>query len=562
MKKLFAFLLLANVAFSQSDYPSDFISPLAIPLDFSGSFGELRSNHFHSGLDLKTDKREGLDVFAVADGYVSRIKISTYGYGKAIYITHPNGYTTVYGHLQRANGAIEDYIKKFQYTKKAFEVEMFPSPNELPVKQGDIIAFSGNSGGSGGPHLHFEFRETKTEKIVNPLEFGFNKIAKDHFKPNLIGIMVYPIDSVIVNKSQVPVPVSFNKQADGNFLASKVVANGKIGFAINAYDNCTNPYNRNGLYKVKAYLNGVLYYEYELDKFAFDESRYINNFIDYETFKRKGQRFQKLFFNTEFPLSILKANKHNGIINTQPNVNYSYRVEMYDFQGNQINLIIPIEYGTTEVTFKKEDVKAPYFLNSKIENNYTKDNVSVFVPENAFYDDFNFNFEVNDGVLDLGSETVPVHKNITISFTNVEGLSEEERSKTFIAAIDGRQLDYNSTYRKGNTFSTRVRNLGKFKLAQDTIPPRIYNVNFIEGRDLSKQKTLGVSIADNLSGIDSYNAYLNGEWILMEYDYKTKKLVHTLTDNKYKEGRNDLKIIVTDNLQNSTTFETYFFMNN
>ena len=156
MKKLFAFLLLANVAFSQSDYPSDFISPLAIPLDFSGSFGELRSNHFHSGLDLKTDKREGLDVFAVADGYVSRIKISTYGYGKAIYITHPNGFTTVYGHLQRANGAIEDYIKKFQYTKKAFEVEMFPSPNELPVKQGEIIAFSGNSGGSGGPHLHFE----------------------------------------------------------------------------------------------------------------------------------------------------------------------------------------------------------------------------------------------------------------------------------------------------------------------------------------------------------------------------------------------------------------------
>ena len=246
----YLFVLISVCAFSQSEYPEGFISPLSIPLDFSGSFGELRSNHFHAGLDLKTNGVEGLDVFAVADGYVSRIKISPYGYGKAIYVTHPNGYTTVYGHLKKANGAIEEYIKKEQYNQKSFAVEMFLSPTDLPVKQGEVIAFTGNTGGSGGPHLHFEFRETKSEKIVNPLFFGFNKLSADKYKPGLQGILVYPMENgVVVNASEKPSQVSFTKQVNGDYKAEKVVANGKIAFAINAYDHCTNAYNKNGLFK-------------------------------------------------------------------------------------------------------------------------------------------------------------------------------------------------------------------------------------------------------------------------------------------------------------------------
>ena len=184
MRILLALILFPLFALSQETYPQDvFQSPLAIPLDISGSFGELRSNHFHSGLDFKTTGVEGLPVYATGDGYVSRIKISTFGYGKAIYITHPNGYTSVYGHLQKANGAIQEYIKKKQYQEKAYEVEMYLYPTELPVKKGDIIAFTGNTGGSGGPHLHFEFRDTKSEQIVNPLHFGFKKFVKDERKP-------------------------------------------------------------------------------------------------------------------------------------------------------------------------------------------------------------------------------------------------------------------------------------------------------------------------------------------------------------------------------------------
>ena len=559
MKFLFAILLLPLSVFSQ-DYPQEtFQSPLGIQLDLSGSFGELRSNHFHSGLDFKTTGKEGLPVYATGDGYVSRIKISTFGYGKAIYITHPNGYTSVYGHLQKANGAIEDYIKKKQYEETTYEIEMYLYPTELPVKKGDIIAYSGNTGGSSSPHLHFEFRDTKSEQIINPMHFGLKKIIVDERKPIIQGIVAYPIDSTTVNNSQKPINISFSKNAEGIYLGVKVKANGKIAFGINAYDFCTNGYNKNGLYKVKAFLNGVLQYQYGFDSFAFDESRYINNFIDYERFQEMGQRIQKLFRLNEYSLSIVSGNKKDGIINVQPNSNYNYRVEVYDFHGNKVELIIPIEFAIQETKIEKTFQKTPYYVKAKVESIFEKNNVSVFIPENAFYNNFYMNFDVSTDSVTLHDDSVPVHKNITLTFSNVAGLTEEQLSKTYIAMLDGNKLEYNKTFRKGNTLSTRIKTLGRYKLAQDTIPPRIYNVNFVEGKKLIDQKTISVSITDLHSGIETYNGYLNGKWILMEYDYKTKKLSHNLEDAIYVEGRNDLKIIVTDNLQNSTTFESYFY---
>lgn len=559
MKFVLAFLFAPFLIFSQ-DYPQDFFqSPLDIPLDISGSFGELRSNHFHSGLDFKTKGKEGLPVYASGDGYISRIKISTFGYGKAIYITHPNGFTTVYGHLQKANGATEAFIKSKQYQEQSFEVEMYLYPTDLPIKKGDIIGFTGNTGGSGGPHLHFEFRNTKSEEILNPLHFGFKNIISDDRKPIIQGIVAYPLDSTVVNNSQKPINISFSKQSDGSYLGVKVKANGRIAFGINAFDFCTNPYNKNGLYKVKAYLNGVLQYQYGFDSFAFDETRYINNFIDYERLHLMGQRVQKLFQLTNYPLSIVAGNKKDGTIKVQPGTNYSYRVEIYDFHDNRVDLIIPIAFSNDVPTIKNEVKKTPYLVKAKNESIFQKDNISVQIPENAFYHDFYLNFDVNENILSLHDDSVPVHKNITITFENVQGLSEEQLAKTYIATLDGYKLDYNKTYRKGNNFSLKTRTLGKFKLAQDTVPPRIYNVNFIEGSTIKDQKTISVSVADLHSEIASYRAYLNGKWILMEYDYKTNKLVHNLEDNLWISGRNDFKLVVTDNLQNSTTFESHFY---
>ncbi|RTL11361.1 MAG: M23 family metallopeptidase [Flavobacteriaceae bacterium] len=559
MKFLLAFLFLPFLIYSQ-DFPQDYFqSPLLIPLDLSGSFGELRSNHFHSGLDFKTKGVEGLPVYAAGDGYVSRIKISVFGYGKAIYITHPNGYTSVYGHLQKANGAIETYIKSKQYKEQSYEVEMYLFPTELPVKKGDIIAFSGNTGGSGAPHLHFEFRNTKSEEILNPMHFGFKKIINDDRKPVIQGVVVYPLDSTTVNKSQKPININFSKQSDGSYIGTKVQANGRIGFGINAYDFCTNAYNKNGLYKVKAYLNGVLQYQFGFDSFAFDESRYINNFIDYERFHLMGQRIQKLFQLSDYPLSIVAGNKKDGTIKVNPNSNYNYRIELYDFHENKVEVLIPIEFASSNPNILNTIQKTPYFIKAKNEAIFEKSNVSVQIPENAFYNNFYLNFDVNGDILTLHDDSVPVHKNITITFNDVQGLTEEQLSKTFIATLDGYKLSYNKTYRKGNSFTMKTKSLGKYKLAQDTTPPRIYNVNFVEGSTIKDQKTISVSVNDLHSGIDTFNAYLNGKWILMEYDYKTKKLIHNLDDNICVQGRNDLKIVVTDNLQNSTTFESYFF---
>lgn len=560
MKLLFALFLVPFIVICQENYPQEvFQSPLSIPLDISGSFGELRSNHFHSGLDFKTSGIEGLPVFATGDGYISRIKISPFGYGKAIYITHPNGYTSVYGHLQKANGAIQEFIKKKQYQEQSFEVEMYLYPSELPVKKGDIIAFSGNTGGSGAPHLHFEFRDTKSEQIINPMHFGLKKMIKDERKPIIQGVVVYPLDSTVVNNAQKPINISFNKQADGTYLCTKVKANGRIAFGINAYDYCTNAYNKNGLYSVKAYLNGVLQYQYGFDTFAFDESRYVNNFIDYERFHDMGQRVQKLFQLTSYPLSIVSGNSKDGTLKIQPNANYTYRVELYDFHQNKIELIIPIEYGIQTPIIKKTVQKTPYFVKAKTESIFEKSNVTVYVPENAFYNNFYMNFEVNNDIVTLHDDSVPVHKNITLTFNDVAGLTEAQLNKTYIATLDGYKLEYNKTTRKGNSFSTKIKTLGKYKLAQDSIPPRIYNVNFIEGKLLKDQKTISVSVTDLHSDIASYSAFLNGKWILMEYDYKTNRLTHNLEDEIFVQGRNDFKIIVTDSLQNSATFESYFF---
>ncbi|RZL33001.1 MAG: M23 family metallopeptidase [Pedobacter sp.] len=340
-------LIISCTLFAQEDFPKDYFkSPLDIQLHLSGSFGELRNNHFHSGLDFKTSQKEGLNVYASAEGYVSRIKISSYGYGKAIYITHPNGYTTVYGHLQKASGKIQEYILNSHYKEKSFEIEVFLKPDELVVKQGELIALSGNTGGSGGPHLHFEIRNTLTEKTINPLLFGFDKLIKDTKTPIVSTLMAYPIgENSVVNRSQEPLIVNFAKQPDGTYLADKVLVNGSVGFGINAYDMFDFNYNKNGTYQVQSFLNGNQSFNCKFNVFAFDESRYINAFLDYPRYKKTGVRIQQLFMENPYPLSIVQADNTNGIINVKPNISNTYRIEVKDFHNNKVVINIPIQYS-------------------------------------------------------------------------------------------------------------------------------------------------------------------------------------------------------------------------
>lgn len=560
MRTILLFLWVTQCFYAQKNYPKDyFISPLEIPLHLSGSFGELRNNHFHSGLDFKTQQKEGLKVFASADGYVSRIKVSAWGYGKALYITHPNGYTTVYAHLQKYAPEIEEYVKKGQYRQKSFEVEFFPNPSELRVKQGQLIAFSGNSGGSGGPHLHFEIRDSKTENIINPLFFGFDELIADTKKPNINNVYVYPVgENSHANNSENPTSVPLSLQKDGTYLAQTVLADGKIGFGISTYDMFDFNYNKNGVYKIETFLNGTPAFSITFNEFAFAETRYINAYIDYEKLVKQKSFVQKMFMENNYPLSLVGTNKKNGIIEIIPNVSYTYKMEVSDYHSNKIEIIIPIKHTTESPKIKRKHLETQYVLKSQIENLYEKENVSVYVAPNTFYQDFALQFEVNNGILTFADNTIPVHKNYTITFKDTS-IPDNLRNKTYIASLEGKSKKYNKTTVSGNLFKASTRNTGKFTLVQDTLAPIVKPVNFTQGKWISNEKELKVTIEDKDSGINTYEAYLNGAWILMEYDYKKKLLVHDFADGKVKEGKNELQVIVTDNVGNTTTFETYFF---
>ncbi len=560
MRFFLFYLLFCSTLFAQNNFPKDYFSPpLDIPMQLSGNFGELRPNHFHAGFDFKTQQKEGLKVYASAEGYVSRIKISTFGNGKTIYITHPNGYTTVYAHLQKAVGPIQDFITTTHYKEQSFEIEMYLKPGEIPIKKGEWIAVSGNTGASEGPHLHYEIRDSKSEFIINPMLFGFDSGFRDTKKPIISGLYVYPLFSSTVNTSKRPILLNTALQKDGTYLADKVLANGPIGFGIIANDYDDVSFNNNGVYSVNSFLNGQPKFSYQFDTHSFDDMRYVNALIDYAKYKKTGQRVQKLFMKNKYDLAFISTDETEGQIIPTPNLDDVYRIEVADFFGNKSVITVPIQYDSSVSLIPAEPVVSNYFLIANKENIFEKENASVFFPAGTFYDDFALNFDVRNKILYLHDDSVPAHSNFTISLTD-NTLSNELQEKTFIARLDGEQINYNSTYRKDSVFSAKVKTLGKYKLVTDTLAPKVSIVKPIEGKWVS-QDAIQLQIFDLGSGIKTYNGFLNGQWVLFEYDNKTRTITHYFNDDFLLNGANELNVIVTDAMGNSTTFETHFFRN-
>ena len=559
MKYICTLLFCFSLGYAQSPYPQNYFrSPLDIKVILSGSFAELRSNHFHSGLDIKTQQRTGLKVFGVAQGYVSRIKISHYGYGKALYITHPNGYVSVYAHLSKFSPTIEKYIKACQYDKESYEVEVFPSPKELPVITNQVVAFSGNSGSSGGPHLHFEIRDNE-ERPINPMLFGID--VKDTKAPMISAVYAYPKNNnAHVNNATERKEIRVIPTQNGDYTTEAIEAVGTIGFGIVSYDQQDLARNKNGLSNIQSFYNGNKTFEMDFKRFSFAESKHINRYIDYEVYKEQKSRIQKLFVQSGNTLSMLKNVDNSGYLKIEDSTHSIYKVRLRDFKGNESWLSIPITGKLKTERLEAPEIKPNTYILANQTNELEKENVSVFFPKDTFYDDFYMDFSVSNDTLKLHKNTIPLMKSYTIKF-DISSYLDTDKEQLFIANLYGykQKPSYITTKRIGNLLSARTKTLGTFTLARDTKNPVIKPINFQNEKWVSKLNVLKLKITDDLSGISNYRATINGKWILMEYDYKKNTLTYNFEDSINTKTENNLKLIVTDNVGNSTTFEAIFF---
>jgi murein DD-endopeptidase MepM/ murein hydrolase activator NlpD len=560
-KYIFVLFFLASfTTFAQKKYPNNYFrSPLDIPLKISGTFGELRNNHFHAGIDIKTNHRTGLKVYATADGYVSRIKVALWGYGKTIYITHPNGYTSVYAHLSKFGDGIQEYVKNIQYQKESYETgNMYPEENKILVKKGEIIAYSGRTGGYVAPHLHYEIRDTKTEHIINPMLLGLK--IQDSIAPRINKLMAYSIGSNSrINRSTKKQSLSIKKDTLNSYITSRISASGKIGFGINAYDFLGKESNKNGVYSIEMLVNGKRHYYHDLETFSFPESKYINLLIDYPHYASYKSRIQKTFLEKENKLSIYKGLINDGIIDVKDGFNYQVDIITKDFKGNTSSIRIPVIGLKSESILEQKNDTTNYKISKIKFQKFTKNGVTVAFPKNTFYEDVFIDFSVNGTIAEIHKPNIPLDKNFTITFDSIM-YENSDIDNIYIANINNKRYPYyQKTRKRSNKLFTTTKNLGKYTLLIDNLKPKIYNPNFKNGDWVSRLKYLTIKISDSQSGIKSYKAYIDDEWVLMEYDLKNKKLSYDFSDKKLVGSKHIFKLVVSDNVGNTNIYNSTFY---
>ena len=552
-KKISLIFLLFSISLlsSQKDQ-SKLISPLDIPLAISGTFGEIRSSHFHAGLDIKTGGKQGLKVRTVLDGSVSRIRVSTTGYGKAVYIDHPNGTTSVYAHLKNFSPKIESYIKEAQYEKESYIIEKFPK-NELAVLKGEVIGFSGNTGGSSGPHLHFEIRDTKNQMPFNPMIFNIDVV--DTKKPVIQKLFLFHENNF--GEDIITQKIELEKISDGLYKAPKIYTLGKIGIGLQMYDNQDlSLFNKNGIHSIKIFMDDKIISDYNYNNIKFDDSQYLNLLIDYKEFKSKKIRVQKLFNPNNSNISFIDKDEKNGKFSIEENKSYDLLIEISDFKKNTSR--IEMKITGRETNFIHPTIEGELILP---ENEYLfkfKDQ-TVHLKKNTFYYPTRLNVYKDHDSIKINPDISLFKKSFSIEFfaNKYDSISKRQ---SFIARLNKKKkIAYSPTIIKDSIFISKSVQAGTYFLAKDSIPPKIKPINFKKNQWLSKSKFLKVKIEDDLSGIKSYEGEINGKWILFEYEPKNKNLTYNFNDLKFKSGKQDLKLKVTDNVGNESIFQTTFY---
>ena len=543
------------------EYPKNYFqSPLEIPLNLSGNFGELRTNHFHAGIDIKTEQREGLNVLAAAEGYVSRIKVAPAGYGYALYIDHPNGYTTVYGHLLRYAPKIDEYVKNQQYDLESFSVDLFPEKGLLPVTKGEVVGLSGNSGSSGGPHLHFEIRETATEKLVNPLLFGL--VVKDKIPPSVSHVWLVPLtDSSWVNGARLPVVL----ETKGGGLKTTTLPNvyGDVGFAITTVDMLDGNSNRCGVYRIELFVDGLQVYGQRMDRLDFATNRAMNAHTIYERFKKDRSSIHGSYRLPGNPLDIYDNLVNDGVISFRDGKTHACEYRLLDIMGNESR----VKFNVQSLTAPGKPLPSKAHLahwDWERDNAIETERVRISMKANTLYENLDLDITETTKIANsvgpaylIASPYEPAHNAYSLALKADKVKPGYERKTTVVRwDPDKNKLIAEASKFENGWISAEPMYLGYFALMTDTVKPGISVVDF--AAIMKGKKSFSFKISDGLSGIDQIIPRIDGKWALMEYDAKNSRLTYYFNSRYIAPGEHQFELTVIDAVGNEKKFNGRF----
>lgn len=543
-------LLLLSISIIAQE--NTFKTPVKIPISLSGNFAEIRFNHFHSGIDIRTQGKIGLPVYSIDSGYISRIRVQPIGFGLAIYITHPSGYTSVYAHLNNLNNELNTILKNTQYLKESFEVDLSFNKNEIPIKVDQLIAYSGNSGSSGGPHLHFEVRNTKTQNTIDPINF-YPKI-KDDIAPVIKNLFIYDIqDSLFEQISEYKIFKKGNiHQSNQNIISVPEI----FSFGVEVYDYSNGSMSKNGIEQTSVFLDDQLIFDLKIDSFSFFKTRYANSIIDFYQKEKYHRNIYRTHILPNNKINFYNNVVNNGIIKLEDDKKHNIKIICTDSHGNKSTLITAIK--------KSEKPKRDYpkqILQYNKDYSFETKGINLSIKKYSLYKNCIYDISIIDNekfpTLEFSVKKSIFHNPFEIS-RKIDRNDKTDYSKYIWCSTtkDGKLNGTLKTSIIDNNIIGESRTSGYFTLKQDTTPPQISPIN-LKNNKYQIEKQIRVIIKDNLSGIKTYNGYIDNKWILFNYDAKNNRLVYTFDDRIIKNNsKKELSIYVTDNCGNIKVFNT------